>query len=346
MASEQPLLTIAIPTYNRAIYLKELLSSLAVELVGHPSIELLISDNASSDETPTIIQEFQRDGLELRWLRNDANIGPDANFMQCFTEARGKYVWLLGDDDVVVPGAIRKIIALLKSSDYALVYVSSYSFRENVLAERTHDRFGRVAQAVPNGTPFIEQIGAMVGFISAMIANKEKYNLVSRIPLSSLVDSNLMHLGWLLPILEVEGESLIIWEKLLAARAGNSAGWSISKVFGSNLDDLVRRRLRIRAEIGNALLNSTLRHWFPFMIMQMRRGLAGPLLADDVCEMLRPRFGSNWRYWVFIVPVARLPYPLARTWYVSTQLINRITRFLGASLTYFRWRKHMIWVSD
>jgi abequosyltransferase len=50
--SAKPLLTIAIPTYNRAGYLKELLSILADQLKDEPRVELIISDNASPDETP------------------------------------------------------------------------------------------------------------------------------------------------------------------------------------------------------------------------------------------------------------------------------------------------------
>jgi glycosyltransferase involved in cell wall biosynthesis len=345
MPSNRPLLTIAIPTYNRAKYLTDLLDSLADQLIGQTEIELLISDNASSDETPAVVREFEKKGLHLRSLRNGTNIGSDANFLQCFTEASGKYVWLLGDDEIVLPGSIGTIVSLIEKGDYALVYVSSYAFRRDFVAERKHDRFGRVAQVVNNGAAFIEPVGTMIAFISAMIANKSKYDMASRASLSSLIDSNLMHLGWLLPILEAPGDSLIIWEKLIAARAANSEGWGICKVFGNNLENLVRSRLQIRPEIASILINSTLRLWFPHMIMQMRRGLAGPLLTENIHEMLQPRFKGNWRYWVYIFPVAILPYPLARAWYLATQMQNRTTRFLSAIFTYPKWRKDMIWAS-
>lgn len=345
MPTKRPLLTISIPTYNRAAYLRELLASLFDQLMDRPQIELLISDNASFDETPDVIREFESQGLCLRSLRHETNVGADANFLHCFNEATGKYVWLLGDDDVVLPGGIGTLLSLLEKGDYALIYISSYSFRANFLAERQRDTFRRAAQVVENGVPLIRPIGAMIGFISAMIANKDKYNLVGRRPLDSLIGSNLMHLGWLLPLLEVQGYSLIVWEKLLAARAGNSEGWSICRVFGNNLDDLVRSQLKIRPAISAALMNSTLRHWFPFMIMQMRRGLAGPLVAEDVNEMLQPRFKGNWCYWVYVFPVAALPYRYARAWYLATQMFNRITRFFRSALEYPKWRRNMVWAS-
>src|ERR1700751_3880179 len=114
---EQPLsnpagapLTIAIPTYNRASCLGELLSALADQLQNEPRVELMISDNASPDATSQVVQDFMLRGLNIRYIRNTQNIGADANFLQCFEQARGKYVWLLSDDDLIVPGGIAKIV--------------------------------------------------------------------------------------------------------------------------------------------------------------------------------------------------------------------------------------------
>src|ERR1035438_10666701 len=106
----KPLLTIAIPTYNRAGCLKELLSVLADQLKDEPRVELIISDNASPDETPFVVQDFVSRGLRVRYIRNTQNIGADANFLQCFEQALGKYVWLFSDDDLIVPGGLAKIL--------------------------------------------------------------------------------------------------------------------------------------------------------------------------------------------------------------------------------------------
>src|SRR5579859_7609105 len=124
----KPLLTIAIPTYNRAPYLKELLLVLFDQLLDEPRFELMISDNATSDETPAVVDEFVKQGLQLRYIRNQTNIGPDANFLQCFEKARGKYVWILGDDDLVLPGAIALVLSSLSQDEYDLVYLSHKGF--------------------------------------------------------------------------------------------------------------------------------------------------------------------------------------------------------------------------
>lgn len=82
--STRPLLTIAIPNFNRAGYLKELLSLLAAQLRNEPRVELIISDNASPDETPAVVQDFVARGLRVRYTRNVQNIGSDGNFLPCF----------------------------------------------------------------------------------------------------------------------------------------------------------------------------------------------------------------------------------------------------------------------
>ena len=136
MQNNQPLLTISIPTYNRSFFLNELLSCLLDQCISNPKIELLVSDNDSPDETPSIVRAYIDRGLKIRYLRNSSNVGADGNFLQRFEKARGKYVWIIGDDDVVEPGAIGKIIAYLEANEYNLIYVSSYAFEGSTSSKR------------------------------------------------------------------------------------------------------------------------------------------------------------------------------------------------------------------
>jgi abequosyltransferase len=343
MQTERPLLTIAIPTFNRAGYLKELLSTLFDQLVAEPRVELLISDNASPDETPAVVQSFAGRGLPVRYLRNETNIGSDANFKQCFEQAHGKYLWLFGDDDIIVPGGIAKLLPLLASEDYALVYLSPYPFRHDYLAERTRDRFRRFAQTAPDGVQFARKVGTTMAFISAMIVNKDSYRSTEHVNLADFVGSNLVHLGWVLPVLRSGGTNLLVWEKLVAARGGNSGGWGICRVFGDSLKRVIDLTLPDRKDIGTEIVNSTLKNWFPLMVMEVRRGTAGPLEAENMRDGLESIHRKNWRYWVYVFPVITFPYTLARLWYSLTKYVSRSERLLSMVLSYPVWRKNLIW---
>ena len=342
MQPERPLLTIAIPTYNRSGCLAELLEILAPQLEGESRVELLISDNASPDDTAAIITEFQGRRMKMRYLRNLMNIGSDANFMQCFEQASGKYVWLIGDDDAVVPGGISKILPLLAADDYALVYMSTYPFRNDYLAERRFDKLGRFAQRIPNGLPFIQKMGTVIAFITAMIVNKDRYKAANGPPLHDLVGSNLMHLGWLLPVLGSGGTSLIVWEQLVAARSGNSGGWGICRVFSESLLRVLEVALPDNVEISEEIVNCTLQRWFPNIIMQIRSGIAGPLEMENVRSLLEPRHRGNWRYWLYIFPIVSLPYWAAYCWYIVTGQLSRAGRALALIFSYGRWHKDLI----
>lgn len=328
----KPLLTIAIPTYNRAVYLRELLSVLFDQLVDEPRVELIISDNASSDETASLVEEYQRYGLQIRSVRNKVNIGADANFMQCIEIARGKYFWLFGDDDIIVPGGISKILPLLEGNDYALVYVTPYVFRRDYIAEKTSDKFGRFAEVLPNGLHLTRRVGAMLGFISAVIVNKTSFDLFVRYPLPKLIGTNLMQMGWVCPLLASGLPVLVVLETILAGRGGNSVGWGACQVFGVNLKQVAEATTENRNNIATELCNCTLQKWFPGTIMEIRRGMAGELLQEDMHATLAPVYKTNWRYWVYVYPLIAAPIPVARGWHFLIRIANRIERMVSTAV--------------
>jgi glycosyl transferase family 2 len=93
-----PLVTIALPTYNRAgSYLPIALAS-ALEQ-SYPRLEILVSDNASNDATALLLQRFT--DPRLRYVRHAVNIGANENYNYCLRIARGDYFLLLHDDDAI-----------------------------------------------------------------------------------------------------------------------------------------------------------------------------------------------------------------------------------------------------
>lgn len=111
--TQQPFLSICIPTYNRAGFLRECLSS--IELADlNCAVEIVVSDNASTDNTLEVLEEFKAT-LPLRYVVQPENLGPDRNFDAVITAAQGEYCWLLGSDDVVEPGGVSRLVSALSS---------------------------------------------------------------------------------------------------------------------------------------------------------------------------------------------------------------------------------------
>jgi glycosyltransferase involved in cell wall biosynthesis len=97
---DKPLVTIAIPTFNRAhSYLRGVIEA-ALAQTWEP-LEILVGDNASTDQTPELIASFH--DSRIRHLRHPENIGANGNFNRLLEEARGEWFLLLHDDDLVDP---------------------------------------------------------------------------------------------------------------------------------------------------------------------------------------------------------------------------------------------------
>ncbi len=116
----QPKLTIAIPTYNRAKQLDRQLNWAVNAIAGRwDEVELLVSDNASPDETPQVCQKWyaQTNG-RMRIFRQTENIGLTQNCLFCIQQARGDFVWTVSDDDVVLEGTLDWVLSKISGDAY------------------------------------------------------------------------------------------------------------------------------------------------------------------------------------------------------------------------------------
>ncbi|MHB9146734.1 MAG: glycosyltransferase family 2 protein [Symbiobacteriia bacterium] len=105
---DTPLLSICIPTYNRAEFLAQTLDSIFTDATE--GVEVVIADNASEDETRQVIAQYSIVHPNIRYFRWDTNIGAEANFLRAVEVARGEYCWLMGSDDTIKPSAVARVL--------------------------------------------------------------------------------------------------------------------------------------------------------------------------------------------------------------------------------------------
>lgn len=114
-----PLLTIGIPTFNRLTMLRRAVESALAQDCG--DLEILISDNASSDGTPDYCRGLAQREPAVRYIGHPLNRGPTANFNTVLREARGEYFLFLSDDDWLDPSYGSRCLAWLDTHpDYAM----------------------------------------------------------------------------------------------------------------------------------------------------------------------------------------------------------------------------------
>jgi glycosyltransferase involved in cell wall biosynthesis len=108
-----PLLTIGIPTYNNAAFLKKTLARVSRML--SPDVECVVSDNASTDDTRKVAMAFCKKDRRIRYFCNATNEGMYANFDRVVKRSRTKYVLFLSDDDVLDKKGVLRVLQIIRA---------------------------------------------------------------------------------------------------------------------------------------------------------------------------------------------------------------------------------------
>ena len=107
--TRRPLLTVAIPTFNRHEFLRATLQALRTQ--AREEVELIVVDNCSTPPVEAVVNEVMAGSAwTFRVVRNPANIGLSANILRCFEAADTAWLWVLSDDDKVDPAAIDTLV--------------------------------------------------------------------------------------------------------------------------------------------------------------------------------------------------------------------------------------------
>jgi glycosyltransferase involved in cell wall biosynthesis len=121
-------ISICIPTYNRAFHLNNCLHS----IISNKSrllidFEICVSDNCSTDETEKVVRRAQQ-SIDIKYNKNTKNLGVSRNFLNVVGMAQGEFVWLLGDDDLLMPYALERLNDLISQHpNVDFFYVNAYS---------------------------------------------------------------------------------------------------------------------------------------------------------------------------------------------------------------------------
>lgn len=120
-------LSICIPTYNRAQHLSNCLQSLiSMRRPKGFQFEICISDNGSNDNTKEIVDKAKED-IDINYSNNKSNLGIARNFLKVVSMAKGEFVWLIGDDDLLLPHTLDTLEVLFKRhKSVNFFYINSY----------------------------------------------------------------------------------------------------------------------------------------------------------------------------------------------------------------------------
>lgn len=110
---ETPLVSVCMPVYNGARFLEEAVRSVLAQT--YPAFELRIFDDASTDGSWELLQQFQDPRITL--IRNARNLGPEGNWNQALAAAQGKYIKIFHQDDILEPECLFKQVESMEKHD-------------------------------------------------------------------------------------------------------------------------------------------------------------------------------------------------------------------------------------
>jgi glycosyltransferase involved in cell wall biosynthesis len=138
-----PVLTIAIPTYNRHGFLRDTLQALRGQ--ARENVELVVLDNCSAPPVEAVVQEvLAGSGWSFRVIRNAVNVGLCANILRCFEVAAKEWLWVLSDDDKVNPAAVATILETVRQHPgllYATCSIPALPIATDRICESVDDFF-------------------------------------------------------------------------------------------------------------------------------------------------------------------------------------------------------------
>ncbi|UKJ08249.1 glycosyltransferase family 2 protein [Solitalea lacus] len=216
----RPILSLCIPTYNRS----EILNNTLKSLINNPEfdsdlIEVLVSDNCSTDDTKEVVKRYPK----VKYFRNEENV-KDANFAIALNYANGEYVRLFNDTLSFKPNMLRFMICKIQENLDSKRNV--YFYGETFLHKNTIVKVNSLSEYIKE-----------VSFYSTWIANfgTWKDNFLNLKDIDKYVDKQLVQVDWNLQLFTTDSSSNIYFNDFYDIESPKKkGGYNVFKVFVSN----------------------------------------------------------------------------------------------------------------
>ena len=201
-----PLLTIAIPVYNGEKYLGQNLDIIGKQMSEaslEKEIEVIVSDNASTDGTAEVIKEYVEKYDFIRYSRNEDNLGYAGNITKLTDMSAGRFIHFMGDDDFYAENGLKRLIGILKNhQSLAAMVVGNVFYRnscgEYVLREHLNERYLTEDLFFTDPNEFITTVEDRDWPLTNIVLRTDYYREVALPP--ELNGNDWVHLYWLAAI--------------------------------------------------------------------------------------------------------------------------------------------------
>ena len=302
---EEVLLSITIPTWNRADLLNSALSYLLPQFLPYTGIiELIVSDNGSTDDTKDVISKYIREypAIKIISFTQPRNIGHSSNVRKCRELSKGKFLWVLSDDEFILDGVIAKIINyLINNQDIGGIFVNGWSDEVELTFSNRYQIGDVVSRYTSNMT-----------LISANIIYNDKSN-------DNYIYSNYDKSVWLgllltLNVYSFRSEMVVLNGKSFIGKNGSAREIDWFKAFITDLDRVYKFMSYMRytpstiRNLRKAILKNHIRkEYVSYKMFNIKRGTMIYWKIGKINKELIVNFYDMIWFWFFMLPLILFP---------------------------------------
>lgn len=304
------LLSICIPTYNRSEYLSECLQSVLTSVVGHEcDIEVVISDNASTDDTGDVVRTFQEMYPWIRYQRNEQNIGGERNFYLLATLAQGDNIWIFGDDDKMEAGAVAAVLENIRAG-YGLTVCNYSSWDKQFIVRRKKcGLLGDKNELFEDSNELLKRFGLHLGYISTVVIKKKLFLKLPAEEYESFVEYGFPFLYSVYTgMANGACRAGFIAAPLVCNRSDNSGNYDWYKYFATG-SALIFNKLLSKGYTQSAVTTAKHQVLRRFLIPNMIRMkiLGNGDNEKNSMGMIFQHYKKDWLFWIVCLPVYFTP---------------------------------------
>ena len=215
-------ISICIPTYNRFSNLKETLTNVTkLSLSQYFVKEILIIDNNQNLKGKEVVEKFLLKNKKIRYIKNEQNIGPENNFRKCIEQAKGDYVWLIADDDLLINGSLDIVSEHLKS-DFDCLITNWSIYDNNFKYIIKNSIFDKNLKFVNDKNFILKNFSTKISFISSIIFKKNLFSDKNILLYDEFVKYQLSFLIFVYSIIADERNTILFEKNPLIKQRGDN----------------------------------------------------------------------------------------------------------------------------
>jgi glycosyltransferase involved in cell wall biosynthesis len=300
-------------------------------------VQVIIGDNASTDETPEVTQAFLLKYPSTQVLRHCANLGADENFCRCFDQVSTRFFWIIGDDDLPKHGVVEAVLSFLEKEGADLLYLNS-EWGMDICKEKQNEHITNFPVRTKSREAFAQEVNVWVTFISGLVVNRERlFELNPGLDIRRFSGTCLVQLGWVLPLLMTGSAFKICRQRCVLATSENSGGYGLFKVFGSNFPTILNVVCGPDSRV-NHVINNRLRWVYIHRLIKGVRFVKMSTFQVEEILVDLVIFKGSLAYRVGMRPLTQLP----RRWALLLYAVLMFPTFASRLVTKLSGARHAI----